>query len=320
MTPGIKRWTEKENKLLSLAISYGMTIPEICKIFPNRTKESISYRVRHFKKGITWEIKWTNEKINFLKENCTKISLKEISNIIGMKYKSVHAKAKELKLTTVLGKKEWTFAETLFIFDNYNELSISDISNILGFCQTTIENKLKRFKISKFIPVGTDQYQALFNDNPFLSKEDIENIRASQSKIISDYLNSKSEKSTSIELKIKQILDAASIEYISQYKISQFIADFYIPSANLIVEADGDYWHCNPKKYPNGPINESQALAIIKDKRRDEFLLSKGYNILRFWESDINDDLESVHLTILDFIDKNNKARQDGDILDESRN
>nr|DAD60151.1 MAG TPA: Endonuclease [Bacteriophage sp.] len=317
MTPGIKRWSESENKKLMDCISSGLSLKEICKIFPHRTKDSLSYRVRYFKKGKTWPIKWTDYKIKFLKDNCANIPLVEIASMIGMKYKSVHAKAKELKLQYVLKKNDWSFEHSLFLMDNYNLLSIKECSKILDFCETTIENRLKFLSIKKDEQIDAEDYKRIIESSG-LSEIEIRNIRNRHKSAIDEYLLANPEIRTSIEIKMESFLASENVDFIFQYRISHYKVDFFVPSLNLIIETDGDYWHCNPRIYKNGPINDTQRDSIAKDKRKDEFLKSRGYTILRFWECDINNNFEEVRLSILDFI--NNKARQDGDILDESRN
>lgn len=317
MTPGIKRWSETENKKLMDCISSGLNLNEICGVFPHRTRHSLDYRIRYFKKGKSWPIKWTDNKIKILKDNCTDMTLKEISLLIGMKYKSVHAKAKELKLEYIKKKVDWTFEHSLFLMDNYQSLSILDCSKILGFCETTIENRLKILSIKKDKPIAITNYEKIIKDSG-LSESEIQRIRNNHRVRIDKYILNKKNSSTSIELAMEGLLKSENIDFIPQYRISKFKADFFIPSLNLIIETDGDYWHCNPRIYKDGPENDYQKMAIEKDKRRDEFLISKGYTVLRFWEYDINNNFEEVRLSVLDFI--NNKARQDGDILDESRN
>ena len=307
MAPGIKRWTESENKKLMDCISSGLTLDEICKVFPHRTRYSLDYRVRYFKKGKTWPIKWTDSKIQFLKENCANIPLIEISSMIGMKYKSVHAKAKELNLEYVLKRGEWAFEHSLFLMDNYDLLSITDCSKILGFSTGTIENRLKFLSIRKDEPLKPADYERIIK-NSGLSEQEIGYIKSRQKSAIEEYLLSKEDTSTRIELAMQSLLESEGIDFIPQYRISNLRADFFIPSLNLIIETDGDYWHCNPRKYKNGPINEAQAKAIARDKRRDKLLRSKGYAILRFWEYDIDNNFEEVRSSILDFI-KNRKAR-----------
>ena len=80
---------------------------------------------------------------------------------------------------------------------------------------------------------------------------------------------------TYIERKVENWLLFNNILYVKQYPIEVGIADFYLPESNLIIECDGDYWHNMPNR-------------VISDKRKDEYLLSNEYNILRLPEYKIN--------------------------------
>jgi G:T-mismatch repair DNA endonuclease (very short patch repair protein) len=75
--------------------------------------------------------------------------------------------------------------------------------------------------------------------------------------------------------------------YTHQYKgiKHDYQTDIFIPSLNLVIECDGDYWHANPLKFTN-PSNR-QLKQIDKDKIRTKELKEKGYNVLRLWECDI---------------------------------
>ena len=55
----------------------------------------------------------------------------------------------------------------------------------------------------------------------------------------------------------------------------RFLVDAYIPSLNLVIEADGDYWHSLEKNK-------------IRDKRKNAYLKACGYNLLRLTETEIN--------------------------------
>ena len=79
---------------------------------------------------------------------------------------------------------------------------------------------------------------------------------------------------TKPELKMKELLNALNIEYKFQIGLGGYMMDFYIPSKNLNIEVDGNYWH----NYPDG---------TKKDRIRDIKLRERGYNVIRFWESDI---------------------------------
>jgi len=84
-------------------------------------------------------------------------------------------------------------------------------------------------------------------------------------------------KDTTIEVKIQNFLKQLEIEFFThQYmKIEHgYQCDILIPSMNLVIECDGDYWH----KYPIG-----NDLDHIRTKE----LLKKGFKVLRLWEYEI---------------------------------
>jgi len=67
-----------------------------------------------------------------------------------------------------------------------------------------------------------------------------------------------------------------------QQPIGPYIADFVCQSHRLIVEADG-----------------SQHAESASDERRDVFLRSVGYRVLRFWNNDILNNISGVADAIL---------------------
>lgn len=82
--------------------------------------------------------------------------------------------------------------------------------------------------------------------------------------------------------------------------------DFLLHDERILIEVNGDYWHCNPKIYPNGPKNEIQKLKIEQDKLKKEFAESKGFTIVSIWENDIlRGDMNKLNEVL---INKNNKG------------
>lgn len=93
---------------------------------------------------------------------------------------------------------------------------------------------------------------------------------------------------TEQERKLWQFLRKKSIDGLKfrrQYPIGNYIVDFICNEKKLIIEVDG------------GQHNEAQNIAY--DKERTEFLESKGYKIIRFWNSDIDNNIEGVYQEIL---------------------
>jgi len=94
---------------------------------------------------------------------------------------------------------------------------------------------------------------------------------------------------TKIERKIAKELTKRKIPYIAQYTIDRrFVCDFVIPSLNIVIECDGDYWHANPKIYDIKKLDKRQKEKVERDKIKDKRLKELGWRVVRFFESDIN--------------------------------
>jgi very-short-patch-repair endonuclease len=70
-----------------------------------------------------------------------------------------------------------------------------------------------------------------------------------------------------------------------QAPISRYIVDFASFSARIVIEVDGGQ-HGLPE-------------GLKSDQERDSFLRSQGFNVLRYWNSDIDQNLEGVIGSIL---------------------
>jgi len=98
----------------------------------------------------------------------------------------------------------------------------------------------------------------------------------------------------------EQFLDKLGLKYIHQfYSPIGFIYDFAILSKNekqiqLLIEVDGDYFHTNPKKYPNGPIYENQKRQVKRDEEKNKWAAFNNFVLLRFWENDIHNNPKKV--------------------------
>lgn len=88
-----------------------------------------------------------------------------------------------------------------------------------------------------------------------------------------------SKEPTSIEKKLYEELKSRGILFEKQKLVNdRFIVDAYIPSLNLVIEADGDYWH-------------SLDRVVKKDKAENAYLKTCGFNMLRLTETEINNGL-----------------------------
>ena len=85
-------------------------------------------------------------------------------------------------------------------------------------------------------------------------------------------------KDTIIEVKIQNFLKQLGIEFFTHQHMKEiehgYQCDILIPSLNIVIECDGNYWH----KYPAGRDI---------DHMRTKELIEKGFKVLRLWEIDI---------------------------------
>jgi hypothetical protein len=83
---------------------------------------------------------------------------------------------------------------------------------------------------------------------------------------------------------------------VQQYHLvgCRFYYDIYIPSLNLLIEYQGDFYHGNPNRYKSGDIvNLPRRKKLVddiwaKDARKKEKAVSAGYHFASIWESDFN--------------------------------
>ena len=73
------------------------------------------------------------------------------------------------------------------------------------------------------------------------------------------------------------------IHFRRQHAIGPYITDFCAPGRKLVIEVDGSQ-HLGQEEY---------------DEQRNAFLESKGYRVLRFWNSDVMNRIEEVMNAIL---------------------
>ena len=79
------------------------------------------------------------------------------------------------------------------------------------------------------------------------------------------------------------------VHFRNQHAIGNYIVDFCAPRKKLIIELDGSQ-HLEQGEY---------------DEVRTKFLEAKGYRVLRFWNHDVMNDLETVLKAIWNVLNEN---------------
>jgi len=85
-------------------------------------------------------------------------------------------------------------------------------------------------------------------------------------------------------------------DYYRQYYVREIKAlfDFKISGKPILIEVDGDYWHCNPNSIYKEAMYATQKGNLIQDKIKENWCEANGIKLLRFWETDINQRPEWV--------------------------
>ena len=89
------------------------------------------------------------------------------------------------------------------------------------------------------------------------------------------------------EYKLWQILRAHrfyGLLFRRQYPIGDYIVDFICRSKQIIIEIDGGQH--------NDDFNK------LYDEKRTQYLNSRGYKVLRFWNNEIDENIDGVYLKL----------------------
>jgi len=90
-------------------------------------------------------------------------------------------------------------------------------------------------------------------------------------------------KPSGLEKKLRNILNELGVAFEPSFLVKpKFIVDIKI--GNLIIQADGDYWHGHPRFEP---LTERQKAQRRRDKAQDAYLRKLGFIVTRIWERDM---------------------------------
>lgn len=83
------------------------------------------------------------------------------------------------------------------------------------------------------------------------------------------------------------------VHFRNQHAIGNYIVDFCAPRKKLIIELDGSQ-HLEQEEY---------------DEERSNFLKSKGYRIVRFWNNEVLNNTTAVLTVIWDALQEQDKSQ-----------
>ena len=192
----------------------------------------------------------------------------------------------------------WNPEMTEFLVKYYPENGAAWIAEKLGVEHSSVYGKAKRLKINltkeatrRIVHDAAAKHMKLHNPAKTPKNREKSRQRVKDPKHIAKFLEAHAkickENPTNLEIRLCQILDFFGIKYEHQCVIKpKFIVDIKI--GNLVIEADGDWWHGHPRFEP---LRERQLKQQTRDIARDKYLLTCGYKVERVWESDLSPEL-----------------------------
>ena len=86
-------------------------------------------------------------------------------------------------------------------------------------------------------------------------------------------------------LRLRELRALNNLHFRRQVPIGNFIVDFASLRNRIVVELDGG--------------QHGLSAELVTDRQRDRVLMEKGFRVLRFWNSDVDSNIDGVVETII---------------------
>jgi len=90
-------------------------------------------------------------------------------------------------------------------------------------------------------------------------------------------------------------------DIILEHMMRFYSFDIAFPKHKLLIEVDGDFWHVNEDQGYSCDY-DVQKRNLANDKRKNGFVATLGWTLIRVWVSDIENDLNGVTTRILNHV------------------
>ena len=180
----------------------------------------------------------------------------------------------------------------------------SNLRNHGGVYSTSLPEHVKKSKATTLRKYGNENYRNIqkskrtrlerYGDENYSNPEKVKETCLQRYGVKNIFLSKKANgigiskpQRKLYELIKEQYTNAVLEHQIPELNVS---VDIYIPERNLIVEFFGDYWHCNPAKYPDDYWNKGMKRTAkevrLKDADRIDKIKSLGHDVQIIWEAD----------------------------------
>jgi very-short-patch-repair endonuclease len=123
-----------------------------------------------------------------------------------------------------------------------------------------------------------------YEDNPELR---VQVSNAAKARIAKHGFHLKRGKTTALEQVVIDLLNGLNLRYTREMRSSALILnayrffDFHVPALNLVIEADGEFWH-------------RQELRVEIDRLKEADVRASGFNFLRVSDKDLTDTIRQT--------------------------
>lgn len=260
--------------------------------------------------------RWTLEQEEFLHKHCGVMSYAKIAESLGVDSSRVERKAQQLGLRSGL-RREWTASDDQILRERLGKVKIGRIEEQLGACRNSLLARARQLGL----PYSAGKYHTWSEDEEAFLRANYLSMSFAAMALelgltklqVSNRCNRLGLRNPLVETRpekfVRTILEDFGVKFETgkraQIKTGikpghAWRPDFLL-APNLVIEVNGDYFHCNPFIFPGGPINKMQAHSVIKDKAKRAWLASNGYDLLEIWESEC-DSIQNVKTKIANFL------------------
>lgn len=209
-------------------------------------------------------------------------------------------------------KSGLTYNDRKYIIANYNNKTVKELASYVKNHERTIVEFLKSQNLNIIRDNPRSKYEIMMNNKNFIKdyndlllsdayvarkyKMDHKTISRWRSNDFGEYrkrINTFLRKTTP-ECIFEEIMHELELPFFYQWKICNWNVDYYF-GKKICVEINGDYWHQNTD------------YVIEKDKRKKDDLIKKGYTLIEFSESDLNNKeyIKNIMLKYIASLDRN---------------
>ncbi len=119
----------------------------------------------------------------------------------------------------------------------------------------------------------------------------------------SEIMRSVRTEGTAPEMRLRRALWRAGLRYRTRTRIERAKPDLAFLGKRVLVFVDGCFWHGCPQHYTKPAANAAFWITKIeknkvRDERNNQALEAQGWKVLRFWECQVEKELDRVVATI----------------------